>query len=199
MLDDLDGRIDAVVDAGATAYGVESTVIDVTVSPLVIYRPGAVTLEQIRSVAGAVEYFSETVGLEEAAREALPSPGVGLRHYAPRARLILVDGGGDEDAVHERLRRESTRFQKEGVGILWPGRLPDREKDWKNPGLIGVYSWGDWQALDELARRLFAGLRFLDDGGYAVILCPVPPAEGIGAAIRDRLRKAAFSTDEDAR
>ena len=88
VLDDLDGRIDAVLDAGPTLHGVESTVLDPCQNPMMIYRPGAVTAEQIRALAGAVEMFQPA--LREAPREALPSPGVGLRHYAPRARLVLI-------------------------------------------------------------------------------------------------------------
>ena len=71
VLDDLDGRIDAVVDAGATGLGVESTVLDCCQSPMVIYRPGAVTAEQIRAVGGPVGLF-ESGELEETPREAMP-------------------------------------------------------------------------------------------------------------------------------
>ena len=92
VLDDLDGRIDAVLDAGPARQGVESTVLDPCQSPMVIYRPGAVTAAQIRDTAGAVEVFHGSQALVEAPQSALPSPGVGLRHYAPKARLVLVVG-----------------------------------------------------------------------------------------------------------
>ena len=91
VLHDLDGRIDAVLDAGPATRGVESTVLDPSSIPMTIYRPGAVTEEQIREIAGPVEVFRGGAELNQAAREALPSPGVGLRHYAPRARLVLVE------------------------------------------------------------------------------------------------------------
>src|SRR5271166_2524667 len=91
VLDDLDGRIDAVLDAGPTPRGVESTVLDSSTTPMVIYRPGAVTAEQIREVAGPVEMYRGGGALRETPAEALPSPGVGMRHYAPRARLVLVE------------------------------------------------------------------------------------------------------------
>ncbi len=96
VLDDLDGRIDAVLDAGPTLRGVESTVLDPSTSPMTIYRPGAVTAEQIAEIAGPVEEFKSGEPLQERPRQALPSPGVGLKHYAPRARLVLVEGRGDE-------------------------------------------------------------------------------------------------------
>jgi L-threonylcarbamoyladenylate synthase len=91
VLCDLDGRIDAVLDGGSTAHGVESTVLDPCQSPMVIYRPGAVTAEQIREAGGAVEVFRTPREISEKPKEALPSPGLGLRHYAPKARLVLVE------------------------------------------------------------------------------------------------------------
>ena len=96
VLEDLDGRIDAVLDAGPTEHGVESTVLDPCQSPMMIYRPGAVTVAQIREIAGRWRCIARARLLETKPREALPSPGVGLRHYAPRARLVLVEGALDE-------------------------------------------------------------------------------------------------------
>ncbi|MGB0072329.1 MAG: L-threonylcarbamoyladenylate synthase, partial [Terracidiphilus sp.] len=90
VLHDLKGRIEAVLDAGPTPRGVESTVLDPSTSPMTIYRPGAVTAEQIRTVAGPVELFREMENAGAEPKEALPSPGVGIRHYAPRARLALI-------------------------------------------------------------------------------------------------------------
>ena len=92
VLADLDGRIDAIVDAGPTEHGVESTVLDPCQTPMVIYRPGAVTSVQIRDTAGAVEVFRDGGLLEAKPKEAQLSPGMGLRHYAPRARLVLIEG-----------------------------------------------------------------------------------------------------------
>jgi L-threonylcarbamoyladenylate synthase len=182
VLEDLDGRIDAVVDAGATAHGVESTVLDCCQSPMAIYRPGAVTAEQIQAVAGAVEVLRSGGGLEETPREALPSPGVGMRHYAPRARLVLVEGQLGELAA--RLGEAARGWDRERVGVMLPGEL-------SGLGLGAVeFAWGRWAAPEEMARELYAGLRALDAQGCTVIVCPLPPAEGIGAAIRDRLRKA---------
>jgi L-threonylcarbamoyladenylate synthase len=182
VLEDLDGRIDAVVDAGPTGLGVESTVVDCTQSPMVIYRPGAVTAEQIQLIAGMVVEF-EGGALSQAPREAMPSPGVGLRHYAPRAKLVLVEG--ELGLIGKRLAE---------AGLLWPGErlgvlLPAEVKLEMNGAIL--FPWGRWGASDEMARTLYAGLRALDANGCTVILCPIPPAQGFGAAIRDRLGKAA--------
>jgi L-threonylcarbamoyladenylate synthase len=197
VLEDLDGRIDAVVDSGPTAFGVESTVLDPCSSPMVVYRPGAVTLEQIRAVAGLVELFADAGELASIPREAMPSPGVGLRHYAPRARLILVEGEGD---VPGRLAAWARAYAGDRVGLMLPDGFFGENRNRDGVELFGaaeVFAWGRWprpgEDSHELAHRLFAGLRYLDAVGCTVILCPVPPDEGIGGAIRDRLRKAAHT------
>jgi L-threonylcarbamoyladenylate synthase len=187
VLEDLDGRIDAVVDAGPTAFGVESTVLDPTLSPMVVYRPGAITLAQICAVAGPAEAYAEKgvprAEPEPRERAGLPSPGVGLRHYAPKARLMLLDTG--DDGPLTVLREAVLKYPGERAGAMWPEALAAAQS-----GFATVFAWGDWSQPAELAQRLFAGLRFLDAEGCTVILCPVPSEQGIGAAIGDRLRKA---------
>ena len=182
VLEDLDGRIDAILDAGPTAHGVESTVLDPCQSPMVIYRPGAITASQIRAIAGEVELFRPEG--PSTAPEALPAPGVGLRHYAPRAQLILVEG--PSAGLPQELSATAALYPRDRVGIMLPS-------DFDAPAAPGAiyFSWGRWAAPDEMARDLYAGLRFLDAQECTVVLCPVPPHEGIGEAIRDRLRKAA--------
>jgi L-threonylcarbamoyladenylate synthase len=207
VLADLDGRIDVVLDAGPTAHGVESTVLDPNQSPMIIYRPGAVTAEQIRAVAGPVEFYQTaepllagepvsvlgpladelmpTESLSETPREGLPSPGVGLRHYAPKAQLVLVEGS--EPELGARLAQAVRALTSERVGVMLPAGIDA-------PVLAGaavVHAWGQWSAPEEMARELYAALRELDALGCSVIVCPVPAGEGIGAAIRDRLFKAA--------
>jgi L-threonylcarbamoyladenylate synthase len=185
VLEDLDGRIEAVLDAGPTPHGVESTVLDPSTNPMTIYRPGAVTVEQIRAIAGAVKVYKDSDTLHEPAQEALPSPGVGLRHYAPIARLELIRAPQRELAA--RLTEAVRRRPNDAIGVMLPdgvaappGIEPDR-----------VFHWGRWDAPAELAHRLYAGLRALDAAGSTVIVCPLPPADGLGTAIRDRLHKAA--------
>jgi L-threonylcarbamoyladenylate synthase len=182
VLDDLDGRIDAVVDAGPTEHGVESTVLDPCQSPMMIYRPGAVTGVQIRDIAGAVEVFHDSAALAAKPLEAMPAPGVGLRHYAPKARLLLIEGELAE--MGARLAEAAESQNGERVGVMRPTELA------APAGIAAVFAWGSWAAPKEMARTLYAGLRALDSEDCTVILCPLPPAEGIGAAIRDRLLRA---------
>jgi L-threonylcarbamoyladenylate synthase len=119
----------------------------------------------------------------------LPSPGVGLRHYAPRARLMLIEAVLAD--LPSRLARAALNWPGERVGVLLPADVPSNI-----PGAI-LYAWGRWSAPEELAHGLYAGLRALDAQGCTVIVCPVPPEDGVGAAIRDRLRKAAYEGPEN--
>lgn len=186
VLEDLDGKIEAIVDAGPTRHGVESTVLDPNQSPMVIYRPGAITAQQIREVAGPVEFFQEKSNPQQTTPEALPSPGVGLRHYAPHARLVLVEGALAD--LPERLSATAKQFPESRVGLMLPNELSDLVPAPRNSA---TFAWGRWGAPEELAERLYAGLRALDAERCDVVLCPVPGDMGIGEAIRDRLRKAA--------
>jgi L-threonylcarbamoyladenylate synthase len=180
VLADLDGRIDAVLDAGPTEHGVESTVLDPY--RMMIYRPGAVTGAQIQFIAGAVEIYRDDGVLQATPRAAMPSPGVGLRHYAPRARLVLIE---DElAALGARLAGALEDLPEDQVGVMLPAELT------APAGAASVFPWGSWAAPEQMAHTLYAGLRALDGKGCTVILCPLPPAAGIGAAIRDRLLRA---------
>jgi L-threonylcarbamoyladenylate synthase len=186
VLSDLEGRIDAVLDGGPTSVGLESTVLDV--ASLTIYRPGAVTAEMIAAVAREVHVFQDDAS--EAARpttppESLPSPGVGLRHYAPRARLILIEVT-PRTGPRETLRNAvgSLNLPTDNLGLMLP-------EGWYAPDDAHIYPWGPWDDKDTLARRLFAGMRALDEARVDIILCPLPPEDGVGLALRDRLRKAA--------
>lgn len=182
VLEDLDGRIDAVLDGGPAMVGVESTVLDVCEWPMLIYRPGAVTIEMIAGVVSEVRMFE--AGERTAVPESLPSPGVCLRHYAPRARLVLVRGTAKE--MMFALRSVIDREAGVRVGVMLP-------LGWEGREVFAVYEWGDWTDGDALARRMFDGLRTLDEVGAEVIVCPLPAGGGMGDALRDRLEKAARS------
>jgi L-threonylcarbamoyladenylate synthase len=178
VLADLDGRIDAVLDGGPAKVGVESTVLDL--GARAIYRPGAVTAEMISSIIGdAVRVVTREAAEGSGVPEALPSPGMGMRHYAPRARLILVEG-------QQGLLAEIARHNGADVGVM----LPD---EWRFGDAAVQFRWGPWGNAEILARLLYFGLRMLDARGVKVIVCPVPEMDGLGEALRDRLEKAARS------
>jgi L-threonylcarbamoyladenylate synthase len=175
VLEDLDGRIDAVLDGGAATVGLESTVFDV--AGRTIYRPGAITAENIAETIGEPVHTASSSPTRQESHEASPSPGMGQRHYAPNARLVLVDSRAafqDEIAKHPAAE----------IGVM----LPD---GWDPGAAAEAFRWGPWDRPDTLARLLYLGLRMLDRRQVKVIICPVPQTAGIGEALRDRLTRAA--------
>jgi len=205
VLQDLDGRIDAVIDAGPCPLGVESTVLDVCESPMVLYRPGAVTAEQIAALAGEVRVYrpevdetAETSSLIAGSASPGPgvaSPGLEVRHYAPRAKLLLADSGDGDEGWRIRLRMldllHETVERGQRAGLMLPQGWEFAPEDL--PLEKRIFHWGSWESAESLAKGLFAGLRYLDSLGVDVIICPLPNHAGLGAALQDRLRKAAQS------
>lgn len=187
VAEDLDGRIDAILDGGETTHGVESTVAEVGEDECTVYRPGVITLEQIRAVCmgGATLRGSERT--REDPVDGAVSPGLGLRHYAPRARLILVGGDGEAQKASFGEAAAGAEAEGEEVGLM----LPDAFQSSVVGRKARVFRWGRWDDEEELAQRLFAGLRSLDGAGVTAIVCPLPVGKAIGVAIRDRLIKAA--------
>lgn len=186
VLTELNGRIDAILDAGPTEIGVESTVLDPLRNPPLLLRPGGVTREQIEAIVGRIELYSRPA---HAAPQALASPGLTARHYAPTARLVLIDG--ERDALLKAIRDHVASEAERGnyVGVLAPDDWIDETT--LAAGGIVLFAWGSWGDWHQLGRNLFAGLRYLDKPGVNVILCPLPSEEGMGLALRDRLTRAA--------
>lgn len=186
VAEDLNDRIDAILDGGGTTHGVESTVVDVRESSCVVYRPGVISLEQLRAVCRCPVWIRDSKTAEETA-EAAASPGMGERHYAPRARVLLVEGEGEAQIAGVAAMVRRCEESGETVGVM----LPDGFQN----ALVGrqarAFRWGRWENAEELAQRLYAGLRWLDGAGATVIVCPLPAEGGLGTALRDRLQKAA--------
>jgi L-threonylcarbamoyladenylate synthase len=186
VLQDLDGRIDLVLDAGPTLVGIESTVLDLTRGTPVVLRPGAVTIEMLREILPDVETLATLSG----PHGATPSPGMLERHYSPRAPLTLYQGAADGSLA--RLIHDATAAAAVGdtVGVLVASedvpRLP------ATGTALHVVELGSLHDLAGVAARLYAGLRELDAAGVDVILARAFPADtGLGAAVQDRLRRAA--------
>ena len=181
VLEDLDGRIDMILDGGPTQIGVESTVLDLTCDPPELLRPGGVSLEELTAELGDVRYAPR---IEDNGA----SPGMLLKHYSPRAKLTLISGG------LERVREAAEARLAQGlrVGVL----LFDGDE----AGLAGlsveVRSLGPADAPARAAERLFDELRRLDALGVDAILARVPAQRGLGLAVWDRLYRAAEGETE---
>lgn len=189
VLADLNGRIDGVLDAGPTPIGVESTVVDLTTTPPTILRPGGVSKETLEAVLGTkVQVVTAPVKEGQSA----PSPGMTAKHYAPAVPVLLV--AGNPQGLTDCLQRLLDEQPQGRVGLL----LPSHWASYLPPALrerCCFFDWGAWGDWAELARRLFEGLRWLERQRVTVILAPLPPPEGLGLAVRDRLLKAAGQSD----
>lgn len=165
VLDELDGRIDLVLDAGPTTMGVESSVLDLTVTPVALLRPGGITLEQLEDALGEVHHVPRRVLADGTASSA---PGQLLRHYSPRTPVVMVDASGGVSG--ELMQQLLDALCSAGV-VAAPVDLP---------GLP-----------DQAARQLYAALRDADELGVVLLLAPIAADEGIGRAVNDRLFRAA--------
>lgn len=149
---DLGDAVDYVLDGGPCPVGVESTIVDCTVEPAQVLRPGGISAEQVAALLGTDGVAPEASGPSRA-------PGMLASHYAPDAQVVLVSSGDEAR------------------------RLADA-----TPGSVIVDHGAD---LASYARSLYADLRAADLSGATTIIAVLPPAEGLGHAVRDRLVKAA--------
>ena len=175
-LHDLEGKVEAVLDGGPCRVGLESTILDLTVSPPRVLRPGGVTLEQLRECLGEVELDRGLVQPGETPK----APGMKYRHYAPAAEPILVRCGDGET-----FRQYAAGLPDEGTAVLcWTGeaeRFPGKR----------VLAYGRGDEPETLAANVFAALRELDTPDIRRILARCPEEKGVGLAVVNRLKKAA--------
>jgi L-threonylcarbamoyladenylate synthase len=182
--DDLNGRIDAILDAGPANIGVESTVLDLTVDPPQILRPGGTPLEVLTKVLGKVELHPVAVAEKELQIGKVRSPGMKHKHYAPNADVIVVEG--EISAVIEKVKELVQSYRRKGFKV---GVLATNET-------VGYYEADDVKSLGSrsdlaaIAKNLFRLLREFDVDGVDVIIAEGVPAEGLGLAVMNRLRKA---------
>ena len=178
VMHDLDGRIAMVLDAGPCRIGVESTIVDITQSPARILRQGGVSAEQLSTVLGDIRIVTRTLDTTQAA----PAPGMLLKHYAPRTPLMLLRGS----AAAVRRSVLDVHAKKR---IIWLCYTEDEPF----AGMQGIDTMCLGAAADsaQIARSLFAALRAADAEGYGLIVIAEPRGDGVAAAVRDRLYRAA--------
>lgn len=184
VMDDLAGRIEAVLDGGTTGVGLESTVLDLTEVLPTVLRPGGVTREQIAGVIGQVRLDP---GLKNSA--ALPkAPGMKYTHYSPQAEVILLRGEPELVAAKatELLHLNYEKNLKTALLLsseTWP--LVNKAK------AVYAREMGSHNALGEVAHKLYHELRMCDQVGGQVILVEGYGEEGLGEALMNRLLKSA--------
>lgn len=197
VLQDLDGRIDMVVDGGSTDVGVESTVVDLTTDPPVVLRAGAVTLESLRAVVPEITMAVRSSDTEDSMP--LPSPGLLSRHYSPRAPMVLYRGRQARAVDTIRTAASAAVMAGQRVGIL---ATDDDVKAFEGLG-VTVADIGDGRRAERVAARLYAALRELDIAGVDLVLArDFEQEDGLWRAVKDRLQRAAGSivvVEDDAR
>jgi L-threonylcarbamoyladenylate synthase len=183
VLDDLDGRIDAVIDGGPASVGVESTIVEVVCGTPRLLRPGGLAAEEIEDLLG--------VRLQQARPSQLgpqAAPGLLPVHYSPRTALALIVGPAQ--SARDRLIREVdvALSERQRVGVL---ALEDDVAALARGALLEIV--GAWSDPAATARRLFDAVRALDAAGLDIIYARevADPTFGLGRALADRLRRAA--------
>ncbi len=175
-VEDLTGRVAAIVDGGPCQVGVESTVLTLCTQPPKILRPGAVTLEMLRKVLPDIQ-LDEGVFEHLSDDRKVASPGMKYKHYAPKARVILVRGTLEQF-------QEFLRHQREEYGVLC------FEED--VPALNArCVTYGKEQDPASQAHALFDALRRLDKEGFSLVYARITGEEGVGQAVYNRLLRAA--------
>ena len=173
---DLDGIIPYILDGGATGIGIESTVLDVTLETPVILRPGGVTKEMLVAVIGPV---LEPTHAEQKIESTPKAPGMKYTHYAPDAPVYLIEEQADIEQAIATLHRQGHK-----VALLAPAYLAHTKADY-------FFSFGERANKQQMGENLYSALRSCDQTDATVILATAIEKQGVGAAIMNRLEKAA--------
>ena len=178
VLDDHDGKIDAVVDGGPCRVGVESTIVDLTEARPRLLRPGGITPEQLTTVLGDL-VVDKAVTAPVAQDAVVKAPGMKYRHYAPQATVIIVAGSREKAAAYIRQH-----YQAGDRVLCFAEELPLYEG-------CDPLAYGQEADAQTLSAGLFAALRELDDPAVHRVYARCPEGGGIAYAIQNRLKKAA--------
>ncbi|MCM1026867.1 MAG: L-threonylcarbamoyladenylate synthase [Roseburia sp.] len=181
--EDMDGRIDMILDGGEVGIGLESTILDLTVSPPQILRPGYVTREMLADVLGEVD--ADITILRPDSGQAPKAPGMKYRHYAPRGELVIVEGSPEAVTAYINKTAEQERSRGEKTGVIGTSELLDKYR------ADVVKCVGSRKDEESIARRLFAVLREFDEEGVTRIYSESFETSGLGQAIMNRLLRAA--------
>ena len=178
MLEDMDGKIEAIFDGGPCRVGVESTIIDLTCQPPRLLRAGGLPLEELQRVLGEV-IVDTCITQQMRAAERPKAPGMKYRHYAPKAPVTVVTGAPEQSA------RYIAAHVRPGAGVIC-----FHEYTAQFPG-CAVHDLGPQDDKAEQARRVFDALREFDHEAVTEIFAQCPDAGGLGLAVGNRLKKAA--------
>lgn len=184
VIEDMMGRIAAIVDGGEGEIGLESTIVDLTVSPPQILRPGYITNEMLSEALGE-KVDNDATMMRDDSGQAPKAPGMKYRHYAPRGDLTIVEGSPEKVAEYINAASEEAGKAGERVGII----ATDEQMQYYHADVVkSVGSRGDEESV---GRHLYTVLREFDDENITKIFSESFDADGFGQAIMNRLLKAA--------
>lgn len=172
VIEDMDGKIDGIIDGGSCQVGIESTIVSTIGNDIVILRPGGISKEEIDLVLGFESQFDKSLLKRRGDLEedfAPMAPGMKYRHYAPKAEMIIFLG--EEEKVSKAIDEKTKTLEKQGkkVAIM----------DYRN------------KRLDDISRDFFRDLRNFDSQGIEVILARAIEGKGLGFSIMNRMIKSA--------
>ena len=183
VAEDMDGRIDMIIDGDGIEIGLESTIVDLTGDVPMILRPGYITREMLQEVLGEIE-VDRTI-LSADSKEPPKAPGMKYRHYAPKGELTIVEGAPDKvvEYINEQTAAHKSRGEKTGIiGTSEMARLYQADS---------IKIAGSRADEEAIARQLYTFLREFDDEEVAFMYSEAFASTGMGQAIMNRLLKAA--------
>ncbi len=183
VLEDMDGRIDMILDGGKVGIGLESTIVDLTVQTPQILRPGYVTAKMLEHVLGKVDM--DVTILADDSGQAPRAPGMKYRHYAPKGELTLVEGTPERVAAYMNRKTAEDGAEGERTGIIVTEELLDKCRADVAECLGSRFDEAS------IARNLYAALRRMDEERVTKIYAESFSVSGLGQAIMNRLLKAA--------
>ncbi|WP_294405685.1 L-threonylcarbamoyladenylate synthase [uncultured Clostridium sp.] len=183
-VEDLSGRVDCIIGGCHSEIGVESTIVDCTVNPPLVLRPGGITLEMLKEIDSRIEI--DKAVMQKPTENLKPkAPGMKYRHYAPNAKVTIISGNRKNTVAKIKEMVNYNIESQKKVCIL---TVEENEKEYLEGTKIVLGSLSD---LSTVAKNLFEALRKCDDLGADIILAEAYEEKGVGVAIMNRLNKAA--------
>ncbi|MCR5767862.1 MAG: threonylcarbamoyl-AMP synthase [Lachnospiraceae bacterium] len=185
VIEDLNGRVDMIIDSGSSDIGLESTIVDLTCSPPLVLRPGYISIEELRTVLPDIEYDKAIISKTADPNIRPKAPGMKYRHYAPKGDLTVFEGtaGAVINAINKAV--EDRKAEGYSTGVMASEEFADRYV------CDNIKILGSREHEEEIAAHLFDVLRSFDTDGTAYIFGECFTDGNLSAAIMNRLIKAA--------
>ena len=183
VIEDMDGRIEMIIDGGDVEIGLESTIVDLTAERPTILRPGYITRQMLEDVLVSVE--EDTTMMRDDSGQAPKAPGMKYRHYAPKGELTVVDGEAENVIAYINAQADKSRGENKITGVISTDSTVLRYR------ADVCKSVGERRDEEMIARELYRVLREFDDENVEIIYAESFNSDGLGQAIMNRLLKAA--------